>query len=159
LSESSGVGRDGGLHADLDGFEWAEEDVGDEFGGRGGSEVDDGLWCVGEELLAVVVSVEARSELPQINISHAGDWYSLEHLIRSVLSSTLESISHESWTPSCEDPTQTLSLVDLRPRLEVGGIELAIDLSAAFDEIERCDGCVGGTAGDNAAQCALFVMC
>jgi hypothetical protein len=55
LTEVVGVGRQGGLHADLDGFEGTEEDVGDEFGGRGGAEIDDCLGSIGEELLAVVV--------------------------------------------------------------------------------------------------------
>lgn len=55
FAEVVGVGREGGLHADFDGFEGAEEDVGDEFCGGGGAEVDDCLGGVGEELLAVVV--------------------------------------------------------------------------------------------------------
>jgi hypothetical protein len=43
------------LHADFDCFEGTQEDVGDEFGGCRGAEVDDCLRGVGEELLAVVV--------------------------------------------------------------------------------------------------------
>jgi hypothetical protein len=55
FTEVVGVGRQGGLHADFDCFEGTQEDVGDEFGGRGGAEVDNCLGSVGEELLAVVV--------------------------------------------------------------------------------------------------------
>jgi hypothetical protein len=43
------------LHADFDCFKGTQEDVGDEFGGCRGAEVDDCLRGVGEELLAVVV--------------------------------------------------------------------------------------------------------
>lgn len=43
------------MHADFEGFEGAEEEVGDEFGAGGGSEEDEGFRGVGEELLAVVV--------------------------------------------------------------------------------------------------------
>jgi hypothetical protein len=43
------------LHAHLDGLEGTQEDVGNEFGGGRGAEIDDCLRSVGEELLAVVV--------------------------------------------------------------------------------------------------------
>jgi hypothetical protein len=55
LTEVVGVWRQGGLHADFDGFEGTQEDVGDEFGGGRGAEVNNRLRGVGEELLAIVV--------------------------------------------------------------------------------------------------------
>jgi hypothetical protein len=64
------------LHADLDRFEGAEEDVGDELGGGGGAEVDDCLGGVGEELLAVVV---------------------FEDFVGAVFACALEGVADEGW--------------------------------------------------------------
>jgi hypothetical protein len=76
FTEVVGVGREGGLHADFDCFKGAQEDVGDEFGGRGGSEVDDCLGRVGEEFLAVVV---------------------LEAFVGAVFAGALEGVADEGW--------------------------------------------------------------
>jgi hypothetical protein len=64
------------LHADFDCFEGAEEDVGDEFCGGGGAEVDDCLGRVGEELLAVVV---------------------FETFVGAVFACALEGVADEGW--------------------------------------------------------------
>jgi hypothetical protein len=64
------------LHADFDGFEGAQEDVGDELGGGGGAEVDDCLGGVGEELLAVVV---------------------FEDFVGAVFTCALEGVADEGW--------------------------------------------------------------
>ena len=76
FAEVVGVGREGGLHADFDRFEGAEEDVGDELGGGGGAEVDDCLGGVGEELLAVVV---------------------FEDFVGAVFACALEGVADEGW--------------------------------------------------------------
>lgn len=76
LAEVVGVGREGGLHADFDRFEGAQEDVGDELGGGGGAEVDDCLGGVGEELLAVVV---------------------FEDFVGAVFACALEGVADEGW--------------------------------------------------------------
>jgi len=64
------------LHADFDRFEGAQEDVGDEFGGGGGAEVNDCLGGVGEELLAVVV---------------------FEDFVGAVFTCALEGVADEGW--------------------------------------------------------------
>lgn len=141
-----GVGRQGGLHADFDGFEGAQEDVGDEFGGGGGAEVDDCLGGVGEEFLAVVV---------------------FEDFVGAVFACALEGVADEGWGlggwvlvsieggvgvgdysyPAEEDAANALFCHDGAPCLEVGLVELRIDLTAAFDEIERSDGGVSRATG------------
>ena len=40
LEGSAGEGGDGSLHADFDGFPWTKEDVGEEFGGCRGGEIE-----------------------------------------------------------------------------------------------------------------------
>jgi hypothetical protein len=64
------------LHADFDRFEGTQEDVGDEFGGRAGAEVDDCLGRVGEEFLAVVV---------------------FEDFVGAVFARALEGVAGEGW--------------------------------------------------------------
>lgn len=76
LAQVVGVGWQGGLHAHLDGFEGAEEDVGDELGGCRGAEIDDCLGRVGEEFLAVVV---------------------FEDFVGAVFACALEGVSDERW--------------------------------------------------------------
>lgn len=148
LTQVVGVGRQGGLHAHFDRFEGAEEEVGDELGGGGGAQVDDRLGRVGEEFLAVVV---------------------FEDFVGAVLAGALEGVADECWGlernslgillasetrtvflcsyPSEEDAAETFSAEDGTPCLEVGFVDGGVDLTAAFDEVERCYGGVGGTAG------------
>lgn len=119
------VGRDGGLHADLDSLEGAEEDVGDELGGCGRAEVHHCLVGVGEQLLAVVV---------------------LEDFVRAVFARALERVAYEGRTEAEEDPFHALFGEDGAPGLYVRFVEVGVDLATAFYEIERSDGRVGGTA-------------
>lgn len=126
------------LHAHLDRFEGAEEDVGDEFGGSAGAEVDDGLGGVGEEFLAVVV---------------------LEDFVGTVLSGALEGVADEGRGPAEADTTHAVGTHDPAPCLEVAGVHLGVDLSSAFHEVERRDGCVGRATGDDAAYGACCEVC
>jgi len=43
-------GGDSGLHANFDSFPWTEEDVGDDFSGGGGGEIDEGTVFIGSFL-------------------------------------------------------------------------------------------------------------
>lgn len=126
LAQVVGVRWESGLHANLDGFKGAEEEVGNGFGGCRGTQVDERLVGVWEELLAVVV---------------------LEDLVGSVFTSTLERIADKGGCPTEEDTAHTLLGSNLTPCLKVGLVQLVVHLSAALDEIERCDGCVSRTAG------------
>lgn len=71
LPESVRVGGERGLHADLDGLERAQEDVGDELGAGAGAQVDERAVRVREQLVAVHV---------------------LEHLVKPVLAHPLEAV-------------------------------------------------------------------
>lgn len=126
FAQRGGVGRERGLHADFDGFEGAEEDVGDELGGRGCAEVDDGFGAGGEEFLPVVV---------------------FEYFVGAVFAGPLEAVPDEGRCPAEEDTPQAFAAVDGGPGLEVGFVDFGVDLPAAFDEVEGRDGGVGWAAG------------
>jgi hypothetical protein len=64
------------LHANFDRFEGAEENVGDELCGSRGTEIDNCLGGVGEELFAVVV---------------------FEDFVGAVFTCALEGVADEGW--------------------------------------------------------------
>jgi len=125
LAKSGSERWQSSLHADLDGLERAQEQIGNGFSGGRGTEVNDGLVGVGEQLFTICV---------------------LEELVGAVLASTLERVSDESGRPAEEDTTKSFFAEDCAPGLKVGRVELAIYLATAFDQIQRCDCCVGGSA-------------
>jgi hypothetical protein len=49
--------------------------------------------------------------------------------------------------PAEEDAAEALFRENAAPRLEVGLVDARVDLTAAFDEVERGDCGVSGTAG------------
>jgi hypothetical protein len=71
----------------------------------------------------------------------------LEHFVESVFSTTLETVSYECGGPAEEDPAHAFSFVDQFPGLGIGFIEVGVDLSTGFDNIEGCDCSVGWAAG------------
>ena len=101
----------GGLHADLDGFERAQRNVGKEFGGGGCSEEDNGVGGARRELLAVEV---------------------LEDFIETVLAGALQRVTDEGGRPTEEDTAQALFRVDHLPSFGVGLVELCVHLATAF---------------------------
>jgi hypothetical protein len=113
--------RNGGLHADLDGFKWAESNIGNEFSGGRGGQVDTGLVFVG-----ILSTNEIGVPL-------------LEELVASVFEGTLSAISEESWRPSSVDSAESFGTSNLPPCLEITSVHLRIDLATTFDKIERCD--------------------
>jgi len=133
LAQATGERRQRGLHADLDGLERTKEDIGDELSSRRSSQVHDGLVHSREQLLAVVV---------------------LEDLVRAVLARTLERVSDEGWRPTEENTANTLGARDLGPGLDVGAVDLGVDLTTAFYEIQRGDGCVSWTASNDTTKSA-----
>ena len=119
--------RNGSLHADLDGFEWAEGNIGDEFGGGRGGQVQRSLVLVG-----ILSTNEIGVEL-------------LEELVASVFEGTLSRVAEESWGPSSVDSSKSFGSSDLAPGLEVTCVHLGIDLTTTFYQIEGCDGSVSET--------------
>jgi hypothetical protein len=71
----------------------------------------------------------------------------LEHFIKSVFSTTLETVSYECGGPAEEDPAHALSFVDQFPGLSIGFIEVGVDLSPCLDDIEGGNRGVGWAAG------------
>ena len=122
-----GEWRDGGLHADLHGFEWAEGNIGDEFGRGRGSQVERGL-----VLISIFSPDEIRVEF-------------LEEFISAVFESSLCAVTEEGRGPSGVDSTEAFSAADLAPSLEVTSVHLRVDLATTFDQIEGCDSRVGET--------------
>jgi hypothetical protein len=119
------VGRQRRLHAHLDGLERTQRDVGEELGRRRRAQVHDRLVHVGEEPLAVVV---------------------LEDLIQAVLAGALEGVADERGRPAEEDAAHALVGVDLAPALDVGLVDVWVDLSPGLDDVEGSDGGVGWAA-------------
>lgn len=72
----------GSLHFDLAGLEWAQENIGEEFGGSRGGSPDEGL----------VLLVSLFSQHSRVG--------GLEDLIESELTNSLQVVSNESWSPS-----------------------------------------------------------
>ena len=61
----------------------------------------------------------------------------LEDFVEAILAGALERIADEGWGPAEEDPTDAFFGVDGAPSLNVGAIELGVNLTAAFDLWER----------------------
>lgn len=110
------VGGQRRLHADFDGFERAEGDVGEELGAGGGAEVDERFVGVGEGSFAVEV---------------------LEDFVEAVFAGALEGVADEGWGPAEEDAAQAFFGVDATPGGEVGGVDCGVDLAAAFYLVGR----------------------
>jgi len=63
-----------------------------------------------------------------------------EHVLIRKLECSTHGVSKESRAPSREDTTHPLSTTNLPPGLEVALIHLRIDLTTAFDQIQRRHG-------------------
>lgn len=105
-------GRDRRLHAHLDGLERTEREIGQELGARARGEVDEGFVGVGEEVVAVGV---------------------LEDFVEAVFAGALEGVADEGGGPAEEDAPDAFGAVDAAPGADVGGVDLRVDLAAAFD--------------------------
>lgn len=104
------------MHAHFYSFKGAEEDVGDEFGGGGGAEVDDCFVGVGEEPLAVEV---------------------FEDFVETVFAGALEGVANEGGGPAEEDAAETFFGEDGTPGGDVGFVDVGVDLAATFYLDER----------------------
>jgi hypothetical protein len=135
---ASEIRRNGSLHAHLDRFEWAESDVGNQFGGSTGGQIKRGFPFGGillsdeitVELLKVLVSTILECSLGLF--AFINDF--LENIVIGWLSHT---VAEESGTPTGEHTTEALGSTDRGEGLHVTLVELRINLAAAFDEIKR----------------------
>ena len=114
--------RNGRLHPHFDRLKRTQGEIGEELGGSGRGEVDDRFVGIREHLVPVGV---------------------LEHLVESILPGALEGVADEGWRPAEEDTAEAFGSVDGAPGTEVGGVELGVDLAAAFDQVEGGDGFQG----------------
>jgi hypothetical protein len=112
------------LHAHLDGFKGAETNVGKEFSGSRGSQVETGL------------------PLFRILLPHKPGVKVLEEFVSSILDGALNRVTEESWPPASKDSSDALSSTNLSPSLEVALVQVRIDLASAFDKIERGNSCM-----------------
>jgi hypothetical protein len=115
------------LHADFDGFEGTETDIGDEFGGGRTCEVNRSL-----VLFRVFLAGQLRVQV-------------LEVFIEAIFRGSLHRVAEEGWCPTSEDPSYTFSVGNQTPCLDVALIKVSVDLATTFDEIEWCDCSMGGT--------------
>jgi hypothetical protein len=113
------------LHPDLNRLERTQRNISQELRTCAGAQENRSLVHVRERLLAVQV---------------------LEHFIKPVLSTALETVADECGGPAEEDAADAFVAVDHGPCLHVGLVELGVYLAPGFDEIQGCDGCVGWSA-------------
>ena len=104
------------LHAHFYSFKRAEKDVGDEFRGGGGAEVDDCFVSIGEEPLAVEI---------------------FEDFVETVFAGALEGVADEGGGPAEEDAAETFFGEDGSPGGDVGCVDFRVDLAATFYLDER----------------------
>lgn len=109
------------MHAYFDCLKWAESHIREEFCTGAGAKVDECAVCVGEELFAVPV---------------------LEHFVQTIFTGSLEGVAHESRGPAEKYAADPFLCEDGAPGGEVGFVDVGVDLTAAFYEVEGCDGCV-----------------
>ena len=118
-----------GLHADLDCFERAKTDVRNELGRGRSSQVKSGF-----VLLSSLFTCELAVEV-------------LEVFVEAVFARALYRVTEKGWTEACEDTAETFSPCNDSPGLEIALVELRVDLTTAFDEIEGSDCGVCDTLG------------
>jgi hypothetical protein len=126
------------LHADFDGFERAETDVSEELSRSGTSEIDPSL-VLDSSLGSSQIGVEL-----------------LEELVASIFERALDAVAEESGRATGVNATDAVCFDDLTPAVQVASVELCIDLTTAFDKIERCHGPVSETAGHKATESACL---
>lgn len=118
---------DGTLGAHLDGLKRAERNVGEEFSRRRGGQVQTRLVLGG-----------------RIGTGNIGVRL-FEVFIPTVLEGTLRRVTNQRGAPTGEDAAYALGAVDFAPGLDIALVQLRVDLTASFDEIERGDGGVRET--------------
>lgn len=71
----------------------------------------------------------------------------LEELIEAVFAGALERVAHKGRGPAEEDAAEAFFGEDCAPCGDVGGVDLGVDLAAAFDEVEGRYPCVSRSWG------------
>jgi len=142
---SSGERRHTGLHANFDSFERTERNVGKEFGRSRSRQVEPGFVLVrilsagqiGIELLEPLISAIFEGTLGLEDISGLS--------MSPGLRPSTHRVAEQCWRATSVDTTDTFCTTDLAPSLKVALVHLWINLSTAFDKIQRSDGEVGET--------------
>ena len=119
LPQRASEGRNRRLHPYLDRLQRTQRDVRQELCRRRRREIDDGFVGVREHLIAIGI---------------------FEDLVEPIFARTLERVADEGGGPAKENAADTLCFVNCAPGADVGRVDFGVDLAAAFDEIEGCDG-------------------
>jgi len=67
-------------------------------------------------------------------------------------------VAEESWTPSSVNTTEAFSTANLTPSLEIPSVHFRVDLTTAFDEIERRYGRVSDTTSQETSESTCCVV-
>lgn len=67
-----------------------------------------------------------------------------EVLVETILAGSLNRVTNKGGTPASKDSTDAFSTSNQTPRLEVALVQVRIDLSTTFDQIERGDSSMRG---------------
>jgi hypothetical protein len=126
LPQRTRIRRQRSLHPDLNRLKRAQKDIRQKLGASARAQIHDRLVHVGKQVVAVQV---------------------LEDLVEAILPRALEGVADEGRGPAEEDAAEPFLAEDGGPGLEVGFVEIGIDLAAGFDEVEGCDRGVCWAAG------------
>ena len=112
FSQARSERRQRRLHSHLYGLEGTECEISKELRRRARAEIDDRFIHIREEPVAVNV---------------------FENFVEAIFTAALEGVADEGWRPSEEDAAKTFFRGDGAPGGDIGGVDLGIDLSTAFD--------------------------
>jgi hypothetical protein len=126
--------RHRGLHTDLDRFEGAKTNIGNELGGGRSGQVKSRLVLLGS-FFAGQLTVEV-----------------LEVFVEAVFARSLHRVPKEGRAEASEDTAEPFSPCNDSPGLEIALVELGIDLATAFDKIEGSDCSVCNTLASGQSQ-------
>lgn len=80
----------------------------------------------------------------------------LEELVKSILQRPLYGISKKRGRSTRIQPSYTLGLDDLPPPVDVPRVELPVDLTATFHQVEGGHRPVGDATGHESTECAFI---
>ena len=65
-----------------------------------------------------------------------------EELIPSIFQGSLDGVTHERRAPPSENATNALGVTDLLPGFHIAFVQIRINLTSTFNQVQRCNGCM-----------------